>query len=1127
MAEDERSILYKIKPGIQGDSVADAADVELDAAAFAGNLDSSVTNIQMLASHVDTSSADATSTTLDTTGFLGLLNGAATVRTALQRIDRTGLGAPVFRFAGNYSAQLSNRDEWVNAHVQGQDGQTNARRTLTLPGTTDLGTIFDSLVADSLPERISIVISYFGGPSNSSFSNLLMVTPRSGGPAFGFASALNIRRGDSATLTIERVGGTIGQWQLESRGTLPSTGGSDTLNDIELQTQTWNAAANSFLPQNPLRGYAYRVVNVPDGSNTRQGFTHIMYNGDWVVWAAETFTGWLSESDWFVMSAADRLRLTTVGNHFLNTITERDDRVDMGRASELGANDALVWLSEDPFDSAPFLNPSTDTSNQDQGYIGGRENVNAQGDFQFGSNRFGSFFRVGISPNFLASHATSDIFVVVEDNEGTEISRYSLADSFSEDGGNNTVTYFDFNPSGFGDSTFNYHFLSQIRILLTRIDRHFSIDPGTFDALPNISEIPESKLEASVRAKLNRETVLAFDDRTRLSAIETVTSDGPISATNVMFGFKFGSPASAQSSYSIHESDVGILPDFDAREVTIAVPGNVTVTSISGDAVTEVTSLLDGMRMYTATMRASGDPINDIRTIIGTVSAISDLSPTALYSIGYRALAPEVRDAIQAPHQTYELPAALEAINTGARVYTFDNTVFRSNSDHIGIQNTFALLKNLPGIPSSYPIQSSEFVNEITQSLVTLTPPSDLSDVYIPRLVGGELDNGVDTFTQGELVGPGVVDSTFTIDGQDSENPNLVLGFWFWVQTMPSNTSVMRIKERGSSTRRQILRLTPTGLQARRSNQDGGTTTSTVTHTLYGVDGRLSHTFTGTGAQEEEWYVYEPRAYTISAQLIANGNDEGTATFSYTVANLGSSQNSAVHTFNFANGHSQNVNVSYVAQTTTYGGPGHTLRVSVDQLADNVNFDIDHLVLSVTYDESVTTTTSNSYSDVPIGAGIITADRSSRIVFSFRPSASGNLELITSVQGYGQDGTPEVFDENTIDLNYPSADLDYAEVQVGGGSMVIQNVQGFWYNTDIVPTEFPRHSDLHSWLTAHDDKNDDYAWGLVSAPERDIEAVYVAENVSMPNLILEDVTKAGDRYRLQVSNGVLSAQLIE
>lgn len=1121
----------------------DANEVGVDTSSFNGNLSGSDINVQHMAETIDNLSIDgsnetvaASNVTVSNTNLTGLLRTSQTAQNAFDRIDATGIGAPIFTFTGNYSLQASNISEWFGGrafqHVQGRVGQTNGRRTLTLAGDTAMNSVFDTLNTAGLPEQFQLTISYLGGLETSSIlSNALTITPRVGGRPIAGRSSITLGYGDSVTLEITRTAGVLSSYSVVAEGVVTTTSGNS-IDDLEFQNTLWSATEGALLPSAVPKGYAFRIINAPSDGSGRFGVS--MHNGDWAVWIGNSFTSWATTSDWFVLPAASARRLTAQGQNFLEAVSEIDNKIDRGFAEDLGASDALVWLTPATFNTGAFLSPSTDPNNprgsETIPYIGGRENRNQDGQFTFGSNRFNSFLYVGITPSFLTREGASNIDIVIKDN-GEEVRRFNLADDFTDisDPTNfpeGTVDTFVYNPIGDANSagTINYVTFQTIEVVLTEVQRHFRLDADKIDATQNIDNLDKTQLNTATRALLEAQHGISSEDEAKLSGLEISSSSSAL-PDNYSFLWKIGAPSNDANDYRSSEIQDGLIPDFVNQERTILVDKNVTITGISRTSNLRLAGEFLGKRAYTFTQNGAtvDNALDQISTISGTIENIGLSGAATSFKIDENNIEPSLLNEFR--HSDYTLPEPLRALNNQADVFRFSNTDFVSKNNHAGIANMWSVLKNEPdgtdGTPS-YPISSGDLVNEITNSSVTVTPPTDLSSVYIPRLISGELDNGVAVITDGHMTGAGLVGGNgLTIDLPNDENYRQILGFWLYIpQNYTTNQRLIEIKDT-NGTYRPVFGVSNGHLTYNRNNQDGSpATTRTVSHTLYTVDGELTHTFAGTASQEEEWRVYSARTYTFNARLISNGNDEGSTTVDFTVDNLGTDKTQNV-TFSFttASGtHTQAAVLRYVANDSLYGGAGHTLRVEIDQLAHNNNFDIDHILISVTYDTTENVPASDdTYTLVPITQTNLSAGVLHKCIFEFRKNATTDrLEVLFSINGVNY---------NTIDdFNYDVFRFVWDGFRVNGNTnTIMQNIQGFVLNTDTPLIEFPTHAILRDWLINHDVKVTDYVWDNVKAPSRDVEVVHFVENVNFDNFLL--VSSGNKKFRLEVSDeGALSTK---
>ena len=1100
MAETRR-IPYEIANILQGEPVVDAVNVSVDAGDFVG----------------------------------GIRSGDDRVQTALRRLDSvTAFAAAPFNITSSTTLNLENVDDWLNRQIV---KTVTGNRDLTLPSNE----VFPD-GDDRYP--FSIRVYHNGGTIISTLSNRFRVLTRSG-DFINDEGVLRTQRtltlGQGITLRLNAFGE---DWELSAASTVGVAPQEGPGFDIRIQSQVWLVSDGSFLPQTVEPGYAYRV----NADGERFGVS--LRADDYVMWTAAGTSSptWSNTDNWTTVAAHEMVRVTATLGHLQETITEVDNNVDVAAART--ETTVRIWLTPEPFVTAPFLSPSGDPQNPRPGasteYVGG-DDSNLSERFQVGSNYFQHFLYVQL-PAVYSNANEDNLRLRAQDLDSNDFHEFDFKDRFRKateldgTGGSGIYWVYTTNPADTNsETTFNYAALQILEVFRFETQRHFTFDADQVNVTQNVSNLPESALSPEIRGKLDREIALDHDDRHKLDSIVETSSDSASGAITAEMLVKNGQPSGLASDYyTLPSGSNDLPPSFEgSTPYTVAVPDTITLTGFEGlesgsTTVTAVTpSLLAGRNMYRVSIPEVGSATNFWQPI-GTTRTITGLTLTDEYDLGWNVLDPEIVNAIGAGREPTPLPAVLQAISAHSRINHFDNTLFTSIAPHAGIESMYSILKNKPALGSPYPITADLLVNEITNSGVTVGPPSDLSSIYIPRTIGGQLDNGVEVITNGAMAGPGVVNDFIDIQQQDIANFRAVLGFRFFLQSnLSQERSLVRIKEQDVSTRRLVCGIDANGLVFKRSNQDGGTTSRTVTHTLYGTDGQLTHTFAGTASQEELWRVYDARTYTINARLISNGNDEGSTTFSYTVSDLNTSQAETSHTFSFTDiqghTHSQDVTVSYVANTTTYGGPGHTLRLGIDQLADNENFDIDHLLVSATYETTETTTSANTYSDVVSSSGRIELGKLHKVIMSFRETVPGEeLEVLYTLYGYDSSGAPTIYDENVASLNYSVFDLDYTDIRIGANNaeVVIQDIQGLTLNTDTPPAQYPTHAVLRDWMAHHDAKETDYVWDQAVAPDLGIEELIINENLNLPNQII--TSPGGVRFRLSVGeDGALTTTKIE
>jgi hypothetical protein len=486
----------------------------------------------------------------DNANARGIFSAASvdTVREALDLVDGTGLGSEPVTFTGsffpNYVVPGGNQDIWYGGRqsltLSGARGQPNGRYTFEFPNPTELALAFDDLAARGLAEVLTRTIEYNGGSSTFITRNRLTITAPN--VSVGFAEGAfptTLGQGMSVTYRVERIGGSI--QPIERISVQQATDPVATFGEVVLQTRTWNNADGSLLPGagEVLKGYAFRVAGSnPNDGTLRQGLLdagvsdRVINDGDYVVWDADAFTSWTDGDNWFVWERTGFERTSRAASNFHEEITEIDNRVDAGLISQLGS-EGVVWLSENPLTTAPFITPSTDPNNPRAGdnyrYVGGRENRDAQLRFQLGHNLFNSYMTVGVSPNFITGHPESTIDVILRDTDGAIVERWNLANDFTfvDDATFTNSTYRHYQRA----QSINYPFLATIEVWLTEVQQHFQLDPSTVDVTQNVQNLPEERLSASVQEKLNRaipdQGVTYAEIEDRLEPIISVTHSEP------------------------------------------------------------------------------------------------------------------------------------------------------------------------------------------------------------------------------------------------------------------------------------------------------------------------------------------------------------------------------------------------------------------------------------------------------------------------------------------------------------------------------------------------------------------------------------------------------------------------
>ena len=500
----------------------------------------------------------------------------------------------------------------------------------------------------------------------------------------------------------------------------------------------------------------------------------------------------------------------------------------------------------------------------------------------------------------------------------------------------------------------------------------------------------------------------------------------------------------------------------------------------------------DILRIY-VTSSAEFNTISDYQ-------AIDNVDDAAVEEI---KLSSPVRNKLNARGVDYELPPALQALNTNSRVFSITHTNFRRNNVHVFPNNVLAALKRAP---TTFPNTAGAFANEITGSATAVGDPSPVTAIQ-----------DVSRITNNTMTGAGITGAQFPITYIDDNNWRLIIGGWMYYPTsLPTSyNSIFQVRERSPSgtVYRDIFGMGPSGLTFKQRATTGSTTPVGIRHELISTNGLLEENLTAANLSTA-FRVYTSGTYLVQVRGFNSGALTGGQGQDYVVTAVNQDQAATSVSFDLGVG-TQSLNISYDAQRSLYGGREHVINIEATSLIAGVDTLVIDIIAAST---TVTTSEGNTYNDITLSDGHAAPDRLMRYIVTFRSvngTEDGNLEAAVAFFGYDLNGNPRYFEENTLDLLYPALDLRWQTCRYGGTSGVHQNVQSFFLNPDTPLIEYPTHDALNGWLSSHDNKNNDYVWGNIDGPDADTEAVYFPEAVNFPNLIFEDDNRV--RYVLGVN----------
>ena len=157
--------------------------------------------------------ADANRVAVDDADFSGIFNGDGNTQQSLDKVDATGLGAPVsFRPVDSLALSSSNANQWFNREIR-FNAAADGQRTCTLPNNADINTVIAAVPGRQRPVRITI--SYVGGTSNNITVNRIRVAANAAGPVITGRNQITLQRGEAVVFEQAEDNG---EWSVLSEG---------------------------------------------------------------------------------------------------------------------------------------------------------------------------------------------------------------------------------------------------------------------------------------------------------------------------------------------------------------------------------------------------------------------------------------------------------------------------------------------------------------------------------------------------------------------------------------------------------------------------------------------------------------------------------------------------------------------------------------------------------------------------------------------------------------------------------------------------------------------------------------------------------------------------------------------
>lgn len=898
-----RRILYKLLPLLQNAKVADASDIELDAAAFSGQLNPSITDVQALATQVDN---------------IVVTPGGA---------NPNRFGGPIVPFTSPVTVDASNYDTYVDA-IALYVNSADALVAFNLPST--------SVINGRYPVSISIL--HQGGTSRDAGTTLNPLNRvRVPDPAGGSGDLLrrapgnvrlqfqDVRQNDFVTFTRQTE---ADPWVAHiSTLTTGSLLLPDGLFNLKPETVRFppsltfiTGIPTGFTPQ---AGDAYRV-----GQDDATFGGYGVQVDDVIVALVDNPSRLRSadNDDWLLIRNATNSAISLQELRFLSTISEQDSFSDSRLAARSDVQNVRVFLATGILDHAPFINPSTDSDNpQDSNgasYVGGDEKDGSTFEFQDTSNHPTALLYVDIDGSFDIATEISNVFVVVKDREGAEVTRLSLEDDFRTlvlSG--STDTYYVYDTIGAADNFSSINYINGYTIDVVHRDtiRQFNLN-SQVNVLPAIANgsLPLEKLEPNAQGLIRSDHSLSSDQEAKLNGLSTTSNPTKWTAGDLYV--RLGTDTSAVNDLSSFHNvgqQNGMLGQFDSTTpVTFLVPKFVTVTGLERTddnsvkvSVTPIGVIL-GRQAFTATLPAStfdiNNPVGDAWQVDGMASNAVLTGANSTFKLERSNLSDALASWIQslqpAAPSPYTLPDNLQQFSRHLQVTTDSTsgwTIVEPTPLRADLARQFAALwdENRRTFTGNYfqDISGVDVVGFQGNNIFYYPSPTDAqnrifqgaqsyilnSNVRIRNTAGGS-EPITEDFTK-------IISFNYAID--------------FARIADDANLSMLRV---GPTASTPLIGISgEEGLFLNIGEGDGGQRTRTYNVRMDVIDGHWHDQIDETELAEAEIEIPQnlSGALTIevSIQLDNNGNNEGVHTETITISNVSADQNLGSRDFTYTN----------------------------------------------------------------------------------------------------------------------------------------------------------------------------------------------------------------------------------